>query len=114
MFEQFGIIRKSFALEELIDIKLNFGILIAAIVVRADDFKTISDATYERFWKIYNTKGWRQKEPGDDDYCGNESSTRFKQLVWRTLSEAMITRSKAAELMNVALDELRKPDGIFS
>lgn len=113
-FEEFGKNRKSISLEELINIKITYGISIAAIVFRAHDFRSINDAAYSRFWKVYNTQGWRQKEPGDDDYQGNESSMRFKQLVWRGLSEELITRSKAAELLNVPVDELRKPDSVFS
>lgn len=113
-FEEFGKNRKSVSLEELVDIKITYGISIAAIVYRAKDFQSISDAAYSRFWKVYNTRGWRNKEPGDDVYQGNESSTRFKQLVWRALSEELISRSKAAELLNVPVDELRKPDAVFS
>jgi len=114
-FAQLGGSRKSVSLEELIDVKVTYGISIAAIVYRARDLGYISEATYERFWKTYNSEGWRKKEPGDDLYKGNESSTRFKQLVWRALSEEMITRLKAAELLNQPVDKLRKPDdAIFS
>ncbi len=113
-FEEFGKNRKAVSFEELIDIKVTYGISIAAIVYRAHDLGCINDATFKRFWKIYNARGWRKEEPGDKDYSGDESSTRFKQLVWRALSEEMITRSKAAELLNVTVDELRKTEAVFS
>lgn len=111
--DEFGKRRRSFSLEELIDIKVNYGISIAAQVYRAHDLGCISDATNQRFWITYNSKGWRNGEPGDDQYTGNEISNRFKQLVYRAVSEDQITRSKAAELLNTNISEFREHFELF-
>lgn len=51
--------------------------------------------------------------PGDDAYKGDETSSRFKQLVYRALAEGEITRSKAAKLLNVFIDKIQKEYAVF-
>lgn len=110
---EFGKHRRSFSLEELIEIKITYGISIAAQVYRAYDLGCISEATSKRFWITYSKKGWRGGEPGDDLYIGNETSNRFKQLVYRAVAEGQITRSKAAELLNANISEFREAFELF-
>ena len=112
-FMEFGKSRTSLSLTELIDVKIKYGISIAAIMVRARQLECISDSIYNRFWKNYKAEKWKEKEPGDDAYKGDESSTRFKQLVYRALAEGEITRSKAAELLAVSIDNIRKEYAAF-
>lgn len=100
--------RSSLSLEELIDIKAVWGISISSIAVRAHDLGLIAQATYRRFWDQWGSD-WKKKkkEPGDDKYEGLEKSTRFSRLVHRAIAEGLITRSKAANILNVSLDDLR-------
>jgi len=112
--EAFGGHRDSLSLEELIEMKAEWGASISAIMVRAHQLKLIPYALYRRFWE---TKGneWKdaQAENGDDRYHGVEQSTRFESLVYRALAEEMITSSKASSLLNINLDELSKRAAIF-
>lgn len=107
--------RSSFALEELIEIKAVWGISISSLAVRAHDLKLISNAVYRRFWDQWGNH-WKKdkKEPGDENYLGREKSTRFFRLVHRALAEGLITRSKAADILNVSLSDLRTEIEVLS
>ena len=49
--------------------------------------------------------GWKVEEPYE--YEGKEKSNRFDQLLFRALSEELISFSKAASLDNMRLAEFR-------
>lgn len=49
--------------------------------------------------------GWKIEEPYI--YNGKESSSRFDQLVFRALSEEIISISKAASLNNMKVSEFK-------
>ena len=49
--------------------------------------------------------GWKVDEPYK--YEGKEESNRFDQLIFRALSEDIISMSKAASLNNMKLAEFR-------
>ncbi|MDQ8184258.1 XRE family transcriptional regulator [Pelagicoccus sp. SDUM812002] len=110
---ELGKSRTSLSLTELIDVKIKYGISIASIMVRARQLECINESMYNRFWKTYKEERWKEKEPGDDAYHGDETSTRFKQLVYRALAEGEITRSKAAELLAVSVDQIRREYAVF-
>lgn len=111
----FGGHRDSLSVEELIEMKAEWGASISAIMMRANQLKLIPYALYRRFWQ---TKGneWKEahKEEGDERYPGVEKSTRFESLVYRALAEEMITSSKASSLLNVTLDELNEQAAIIA
>jgi len=52
---------------------------------------------------------WRRerKEPGDQEYRGDETATRYEQLVLRATEEDQISQSKAAEMLGLTIQELR-------
>ena len=112
-FKEFGKNRTSLSLTELIDVKAKYGVSIGSIMARARQLECISESMYNRFWKNYKEQNWRDKEPGDEAYRGDETSSRFKQLVYRALAEGEITRSKAAELLSVSIDRIRKEYAVF-
>lgn len=99
--------RTGIAIRELEQIKVAYGISIMALVMRAKQSGIISES-YHRFFHIKHKTGtWKtQGEPGDDQYCGNESCRRFEQLVWRALAEEEISHSKAAALLGIRTAEL--------
>ena len=49
--------------------------------------------------------GWKVEEPYK--YEGKETSNRFNQLLFRALSEELISYSKAAALSNMKQSEFR-------
>ena len=86
---------------ECIGIKEDWGISIAALMRRAADLAIISPGQLKSF-QITNRYN-RKKEPGH--WEGSEKADRFEQLVYRAASQELITRAKAAELLDVTLRE---------
>lgn len=86
---------------ELQSIKEDWGISIAALMRRAKDLNIINQARYEQY--CIRNRQFRITEPGI--WKGSETANRFRQLVIRALSQDVITRSKAAELLRI--DALR-------
>jgi len=100
--------RNGISLAELIELKVNFGASIWAIMMRAKQLGLISEAVFLRFCK--EAAPWRsaKEEPGDERYQGNESHSRFRQLVHRAVAEDQISMSKGAALLRQNLGEFRK------
>lgn len=102
----FGEKRKHLSLQELISLKEEWGMSIAAIVRRASDLKLISKEAYTRFCIAYNKRGYRTDEPGE--YPMQERPLRFQQLVLRAYAEEIISGTKAAYFMNESYDRFHK------
>lgn len=106
--------RHRISLEELKDLKRRYGISMAAIMHRAHDLDLIDDSVYRRFFILHRSRQWHHAGAEPGEYLGTEVSSRFEQLVLRAVSEEVISLSKGAALMNVAVDELRQRLSDFS
>lgn len=104
-FNELGSNRNKISLQELGMIKQRYGISIQAIIYRAKDLKIISDYYMGNLFSLIKQVGWKIQEPFE--YEGKESSKRFDQLLYRALSEEIISMSKAASLKNQKLAEFR-------
>ena len=104
-FSELGEKRIKISLQELGLLKLKYGISIQAIIYRAKDLNIISDYYTATLFKLINQMGWKLVEPYE--YQGKEISNRFDQLIYRALSEEIISMSKAASLKNQKLAEFR-------
>jgi Zn-dependent peptidase ImmA (M78 family)/transcriptional regulator with XRE-family HTH domain len=51
---------------ELVDLKAEWGVSIAALLRRARDLEVISDHAYVNAVKAMSARGWRRDEPGDE------------------------------------------------
>lgn len=104
--EMFGENRVKISVAELVAIKEEWGLSCAAVMTRARALGFITAGRYKTFCILKNKWGWhtKKKEPGC--WMGNEESSRFKQMVYRALSEEVITASKASGLLNVSSAEL--------
>jgi len=100
-----GLKRSGFSERELIAIKETYGISIQAIMARAKDLGIISDGYYLGFQKRISRN---RAEKGLGEYKGVEHSYRFIQLVYRAVTEEVISLSMAANLLNQKLAEFRK------
>ena len=98
--------RGRIALLELKKLKGIYGISIQAIMDRAERLGIISAYNYKNFCIMVNRRGWKKDEPGS--YERKERANRLKQLVYHAAAEDIITFSRAAELLNMPLSELRK------
>lgn len=103
--QELGVHRNAIELKELGLLKEEFGLSMAAILYRARDINIISQAYREEQAKLFRFKGWYRKEPGCD--FPSEKAHIFEQLVFHALAEDYIGESKAAELMNMSLQQFR-------
>jgi Zn-dependent peptidase ImmA (M78 family) len=97
--------RLRISIQELGVIKKEYGISIQAIVMRARDLEIISENYCRQFFSMIRAMNWKKEEPVD--YPGHETSNRFDQLLFRALSEELISVSKAATLKNQKLAEFK-------
>jgi Zn-dependent peptidase ImmA (M78 family)/DNA-binding XRE family transcriptional regulator len=97
--------RNKLSIQELGILKQQYGISIQAIVMRAMGLGIISEYYTKYYFKYINEMGWKIEEPYK--FEGKESSKRFDQLIFRGLSEDIISMSKAASLKNMKLAEFR-------
>ena len=98
--------RRTITLEELKDIKQDFGISMAAVMARAHDLGLMTDADYTRFCVFRSRKGWNKKEPGV--YAGTEESNRFDQLLQRAVATEALSVTLAASLARKPLVEFER------
>ena len=105
--------RNRLSIQELGNIKRQYGISIQAIAMRALACGITNDSYTRQFFFMMTHNGWRVDEPASYDYKGNESSCRFEQLLYRALVEEQITMSKAASLKNQTLEEFRRDNAVL-
>lgn len=103
--KELGKNRSKLSIHELGIIKQQYGISIQAIVYRAFNLNIISESYKNYFFKYINEMGWKVEEPFALE--GKEIPVRFDQLLYRSLSEELISMSKAAALKNMTFSEFR-------
>ncbi len=103
----FGKHRTSMLLGELIEIKSYFGTSIWSIVYRAKQLGQINESSFLNFCRSASSWRTNKKEPGDDNYKGDEHHSRFMQLVYRAFAQDIISESKATELLKVSITIFR-------
>ena len=94
----FGERRRHVTLQELISLKEEWGISIAAIAYRAKDLQILTEEGHRRFSIALNQRGFKKAEPGA--YAMPERPQRFRQLALRSFAEEVISGTKAASLLD--------------
>ena len=102
----FGEKRQTILLGELKNVQKEYGISIRALMMKAKQLNVISESRHKWFCININ-KDERLKAFVDKNEYTEVHSTRFEQLVYRALAMGEITISKAAELLNRSVGELR-------
>ena len=98
--------RSYISINELIKVKEQFGISIRAIVHRLRSVEIINSTYYQK-WMVYMSKTYGPKhEPGN--FNGNEVNESFDILIYRAISEGIISFSKAASIANRSIEEIRE------
>jgi Zn-dependent peptidase ImmA (M78 family)/transcriptional regulator with XRE-family HTH domain len=104
---ELGISRKKlFLVQELGELKKQYGISMQALMYRCKDLNIISESHLNQLVFIVMHNGWKVVEPVQ--YIGREESNRFTQLLFRALAEELISINKAAVLNNQSLIDFRK------
>ena len=88
-------------MNELYLLKHKYGLSMQAWVFRARDLGIITPATAKRLFQQFRKKGWHRKEPGSE--YPPQKPTRMERLIYRSLVEDLISRSKAQELLGKPL-----------
>lgn len=104
--QELGENRNRLSIDELGNVKKQYGISMQAIVMRANVCGIVNNNYTRQFFNMMDENDWRIDEPVD--YEGNEESGRFDQLIFRALSEELISISKATALKNMTLAEFKK------
>lgn len=110
--DELGAFRHRLSVNELGNIKKQYGISMQAIVLRANVCGIVNANFTKHFFIMMKENGWKINEPVD--FEGHEESGRFDQLVYRALSEELISISKAAALKNLSLAEFKQQMISFS
>ena len=103
----FGSKRNSISLQELQMIDENYGISVQAIIARAHALSLISEQTHRDF-NIWLSKNGKRKHEFVKDICFNEKLSRFDRLLYKAVTEGIITESKGASLANRKLSAFRE------
>lgn len=104
---QLGSARRNLEPKELYFLKHEYGLSMAACLYRAKNLGIITESRCkDLYFKYFVGQKWRANEPGTP--YPQEHTWLFQQLVYRALSEDIISESKAAELLLMPLIQLRK------
>lgn len=104
---EFGISRSRVLFEELKNVQEKFGISISAIVYKLGETKILSQERVKKFYQRLNFEPNLKKEVEKTRYEGLEHSNRYENLVYRAVSEELISISKASSLLQISLEELK-------
>jgi len=86
-------------------LKQEFGLSMTSILHRAEEAGIISNSVYRQLCAEFNERGWSKNEPGE--LYPKERAHIFEQMIFHALAEQYIGESKAAELMNMPLEQFR-------
>ena len=103
--KELGNKRSKISIQELGLLKQQYGISLQALIYRLFDLGIITSYYKNYYYQYIIQMGWKVEEPYK--YEGKETSNRFNQLLFRALSEELISYSKAAALSNMKQSEFR-------
>lgn len=106
MWLEVGKRRTSICIGELLALKQVFGVSIQALTHRCSDLGIISQATYCGLFDEFDRLGWRSPPYEEHGAIASDRPTRFNRLCLRALAEGAITESKAAELLDIPIDQV--------
>ncbi|MBN2892314.1 MAG: hypothetical protein JXL97_10625, partial [Bacteroidales bacterium] len=92
---------------ELISIQKQYGISIPAIMYRLVSLGIFDNSKIKSFYIKQNQDNEFKRLVNESRYYGNEKSSRFNSLVYKALSQEIISISKASSLLNTDIESLR-------
>ena len=104
--QELGSTRSQITIEELAILKAKYGLSMGGWLFRAKILGIITEFQAVHYFRMFQKLGFRLKEPGDQ--YPPEESTRLERLVMRAHSESLISESRAAEILGVTINQLRK------
>ena len=105
----FGMRRQAITIVELKDVQRTFGISARALMMKAYQLGVINKSRYVGFCiKMNDPANERLRKTLDGSSMPAEHTSRYERLVFRALSSETITTSKAAEMLDISVDEVRE------
>jgi Zn-dependent peptidase ImmA (M78 family)/DNA-binding XRE family transcriptional regulator len=105
VIESLGRKRRWIEPRELMLLKQEFGLSMAAWTFRALELGVLDKTTHGKYWGYLRKHGWDKNEPGPR--YRSEISRLFEKRVYHALAEDWLGESRAAELLGMPLVELR-------
>ena len=84
-----------------------YGISIAAIVYKLGQSKIMSQERVKKFYLRINFEPNLKLQVEQVRYDGAAHSNRYENLVYRAVSEELISISKASSLLQISLEDLK-------
>ena len=100
--------RHAISLYELYILKHKYGLSMQAWLYRAQELNILPTDRAKHMLKQFHQHGWFQKEPGEA--LPSEEPQRFQRLVMHALSEDIISRARATELLGESIAKFIKGD----
>jgi Zn-dependent peptidase ImmA (M78 family)/transcriptional regulator with XRE-family HTH domain len=91
---------------ELLDLKVRWGVSLAALLMRSKALGRIDDLAYLNGIKMMSANGWRIDEPGDDE-LGTPESPRLLNEALELLAAEGITLDELVAEAGLPLDDVR-------
>lgn len=107
VINEFGKSRSRISSEELKNIQEKYGISISAIVYKLGETRIMSQERVKKFYQRLNSEPNLKQDVELTRYEGLEHSNRYENLVYRAVSEELISMSKASSLLQISLDKLK-------
>jgi Zn-dependent peptidase ImmA (M78 family)/DNA-binding XRE family transcriptional regulator len=99
--------RKRISLRELELLKEKYGMSMQALIYRMRDLGILNKHYAGRLFGWFEESGHKKEEPGDP--VPREYPQRFERMVEHALAEELISKRRAAELLDRDVDRLSKP-----
>lgn len=107
--KELGNRRITISLFELHMLKHKYGFSMQGWIYRARDLGILPAEYANRMFRSFGQRGFRFKEPGDQ--LPSEEPKRMQRLIFRALSEQIITERRAAEVLGMPLDQFWREVG---
>ncbi len=107
---ELGAKRTSLDMNELYLLKHKYGLSMQAWIFRARDLGIVSPPAAKKLFRQFRINGWHRIEPGAVD--PPEAPVRMERLIYRSLVEDLISRSKAQELLGKPLQNSWVPEAV--
>ena len=107
IIKEFGSHRNRFAKQELFSIQKRFGVSPSAIMYRLKNAEIITEQILKGFYISLNKNKDLKIEMETERFLGEENSDRYENLIFRALSQEIISSSKASSMLGISVSQVR-------
>ncbi len=108
LLSEIGEKRKQISLTELINYQKQFGISISAIMYRLVALEIIPKSKIRNFYIRQNSDPNLKALVNEERFLNDEKSERYERLVYKALSQEIISISKASALLDIDVNSVQQ------